>query len=130
VRDVLYVGDLLRAFEVVRQARSVTEGQVYNLGGGPDNTVSLLELIAEIERLTGRRIDYVHDRRRIGDQLVYITDFSKLRRHTGWEPQVDVRTTLATMAEWWRSHRALFEAELATVAAPGAALQEIPGAAA
>ena len=55
VRDVLCVDDLVRAFEAARSQHSVTRGQVYNVGGGIENTVSLLELMDEIERLTGGR---------------------------------------------------------------------------
>src|SRR5438105_8414099 len=61
LRDVLYVDDLLRAFELARAQRDTTRGEIYNLGGGAENTISLLELIERIERMTRRRVDYVFD---------------------------------------------------------------------
>src|SRR3989440_10594081 len=94
VRDVLYVQDLLKAFEAVREKMQVTRGQVYNVGGGAANTTSLLELIEEIEKLTRRKVDYVYEQPRPGDQLVYITDCSKLEGDTGWRPVATVRQTL------------------------------------
>ncbi len=128
VRDILCVEDLLHAFELVWEHREKTAGQVYNVGGGMQNTASLLELIAEIEQVTGRRLEYTNDEQRPGDQLVYITDFSKLRSETGWEPRIGLRQTLTSMCEWWRKNRELFPREVA-VASQGIAaplLEELP----
>ena len=77
VRDVLCVYDLLRIFEAARERHAVKGGEVYNVGGGPNNTVSLLELIAEIEEMTGQHLPYRLDEPRPGDQLVYVTDVGK-----------------------------------------------------
>src|ERR1051325_1180418 len=90
VRDVLCVTDLVRAFDAVRQNLPVTAGQIYNVGGGMANTTSLLELINTIEDLTGCHLDHVADESRPGDQLVYVTDYSKLQRHTGWRPLMNL----------------------------------------
>lgn len=94
VRDVLYVQDLVTAFEAVRGKIQVTRGQVYNVGGGAANTASLLELIEDIEKLTGRKVQYLYEQPRPGDQLVYITDCSRLEMDTGWHPASTVRETL------------------------------------
>lgn len=129
VRDVLSIDDLLHAFELVWQNRQTTAGQVYNVGGGMQNTTSLLELIAEIEQVTDRRLEYTQDERRPGDQLVYVTDFSKLHSETGWEPKISLRQTLTSMYEWWRKNRELFPRETAAaqqVAAPAPLLEELP----
>ncbi len=127
VRDVLYVDDLLNAFELVGANRDRTAGQVYNVGGGMENTTSLLELMEEIKQVTGRRLEYTLDEPRPGDQLVYITDFSKLRQQTGWVPRTGVRQTLACMYEWWRKNRELFPRESVAAASPLAPmLQEMP----
>ena len=130
VRDVLYIGDLLRAFELVTQDRERVAGRVYNVGGGVENSISLLELVDEIERVTGRRLAYTLDDRRPGDQLVYVTDFSKLRAETGWEPQVSVHQAVSHMYEWWRKNRDLFPRQAVAQAplAP-AILPEFSGAA-
>ena len=128
VRDILCVDDLLRAFEAVRENLPLTAGQIYNVGGGLPNTISLLELIALIENLTGARVNYETAERRPGDQLVYVTDCSKLCRDTGWEPRLTVRQTVERIYEWWKRNRDLFEpaSEPQRVAAD---LQELPGAA-
>lgn len=129
VRDVLCVRDLLRVFDAVRE-RASAEGQVYNVGGGPDNTVSLLELIDHIRDLTGRRVRYELDDRRPGDQLLYVTDTGKLERETGWKPEYSVRQTLEAIHGWWKRNRDLFAAVASMPARiPAPELQEIPEAA-
>lgn len=109
VRDVLCVDDLVRAFEAARSHRQFTRGQVYNVGGGPENTVSLIELLSELEKLLGFKVEYMKDDARPGDQLVYVTDYSKLKRDTGWKPQVSVRQTLMRIQQWWERNRESLE---------------------
>jgi len=135
VRDVLCVDDLVRVFEAVRTNIDTTAGQIYNVGGGLKNTVSLIELMEQIEELTGRRMDYVKDDPRPGDQLIYVTDHGKLTRHTGWEPQISVRQTLMRIYEWWKRNRDVFAPALPHVVQAGEhasalAVPEIRGTAA
>jgi CDP-paratose 2-epimerase len=122
VRDVLYVGDLIRAFEAVRKLSPSREGRVYNVGGGPRNTTSLLELSALIENKTRRRLKMNFDNVRPGDQAVYITDFRRLHQDTGWNPEVSVPETLDHIHHWWKQNRELFatvrSAEVPSLAAP------------
>ncbi len=127
-RDVLCVDDLVLAFEAAREHLSVTAGQIYNVGGGPANTTSLLELMGLIEELTGNRIEYETAPRRPADQLVYITDCRKIRRDTGWEPRLGVRQTVERIYAWWKHNRDLFE-PAAQPQRVAATLQELPGAA-
>ena len=129
VRDVLYVGDLLDAFQAVRDHRSHTEGEIYNVGGGPENTLSLLELIEEVQRMTGQRLRYTQEPMRQGDQLAYVSDTSKLTRVTGWRPETTVQETLSAILDWWTRNRTLLP-KLAVMPAPAAAptpvLRELP----
>ncbi len=127
VRDVLCVDDLVRAFDAVREHMPVTAGQIYNVGGGPSNTVSLLELMTMIEDLTGTRVEYDSADWRPGDQLIYVTDCSKLRRDTGWEPRMTVRQTLQSIYDWWKKNRDYVDPVSQPHRVP--ALQELRGAA-
>lgn len=108
VRDVLCVDDLVQAMEAVRENSSVTAGQIYNVGGGVNNTTSLLELIDSIEGLTGRRLRYQTTKARPGDQLVYVTDVSKIEHDTGWEPKLTVKQTLERIYDFWKRNRDIF----------------------
>jgi len=107
VRDVLCVHDLVRAFEAVRRNPQVASGEIYNVGGGASNAISLLELIEKIERITGCRIDYKLEPRRPGDQLVYLTDYGKIYQHTGWRPEIDLQKTLELLQEFWEESQGL-----------------------
>ncbi|HKW76598.1 MAG TPA: GDP-mannose 4,6-dehydratase [Terriglobales bacterium] len=125
VRDVLCVKDLVRAFEAVRQNQHVTAGQIYNVGGGVENTVSLLELMDQIEDLTGLRLEYAAEAPRPGDQLVYITDSSKLRRDTGWKPELRLRSTLKLLQDFWHENQpVLVTCNLAPISEPVALAAE------
>ena len=105
VRDVLCVHDLVRAFEQVRAQIEKTAGQIYNVGGGMHNSVSLREVIGEIHEVTGKRLYIETQPPRPGDQLYYVTDFGKLHKHTGWKPQHNVRQTIEAIHNWWKEQR-------------------------
>jgi CDP-paratose 2-epimerase len=129
VRDVLYVEDLLQAFERVRKATHKTAGQVYNVGGGLENAVSLLELMGEIERLTGHKIQYDLKPVRPGDQPIYVSDYRKLQQHVGWAPTVSVRQMLMKMNDWWQQNHQLFTAPTGVGRVPVPQFAQIPGVA-
>lgn len=109
VRDVLYVGDLVDAMESVRERTEATRGEIYNVGGSAANTTSLLELIAKIELLTGRKVQYGFEQARPGDQLIYVSDVGKLSRHTGWSPRTTVDQTVEHIYNFWRENRAAID---------------------
>lgn len=128
VRDVLCVHDLVRAFEKVRAQIEKTAGQIYNVGGGVENSVSLREVIDEIQRVTEKRLQFITRRPRPGDQLYYVTDFGKLRTHTGWKPQRNVRQTIQAILDWWEQQREVKEQiPLAAISQP--MLAHVPEAA-
>jgi len=127
LRDVLYVGDLITAFDRVRSQTQRTGGQVYNVGGGLANSVSLLEIMEDIERVTGSRLGFHTEAARPGDQLYYVTDHGKLSQDTGWHPKVSVPSALRHIYEWSREHCRGEEERAAPFRAPQT-LEEIPEA--
>ena len=80
MRDVLHVRDLITAFEAAIDHIDVSQGQAYNLGGGPHNTLSLLELIDRLEDNLGQELPVNYDEWRPGDQKVYVSDIRKAKR--------------------------------------------------
>jgi len=110
VRDVLAVHDLLDAFTAAYEHRGKTTGQVYNIGGGPDNTISLLELINLIESALNVRIHYRFRPVRPGDQSIYITDFMKFAKHARWLPEKNVEQTVYDICRWYKANESLFAA--------------------
>jgi CDP-paratose 2-epimerase len=102
VRDVLFVEDLVEAFLRAERQMPVVSRQAFNVGGGPDNTLSLLELLDLIAELTGRRPEVEHGPTRTGDQRYYVSDTRRLQRLTGWQPRVDVRQGVERLLQWLR----------------------------
>ncbi len=111
VRDLLHVDDLVAAFQVATKRIDVTKGQVYNLGGGPANTLSIwAEFGPLLSELVGREVTPAAFRDwRPGDQPVFVADISKAAAEFGWAPQISVREGIARLVEWVRANRALFE---------------------
>lgn len=109
VRDVLFIDDLLDAYEALVSGIDVTAGQVYNIGGGPDNTMSIwVEFGQQLERLLGRPIPVTHGDWRPGDQPVYVSDIRKAECDLGWRPRVSVEDGVRRLYEWIRDHQDLF----------------------
>lgn len=100
MRDVLYVDDAVRAWMMALDRPFEFKGRAFNLGGGPGNAISLLDLIAHIETLTGRQIEYGFDKWRPGDQAWYVSDTRMLEAATGWAPTVAVQEGLRRLANW------------------------------
>jgi len=115
VRDILFVDDLLAAFEAAAVANETTRGQIYNIGGGPANSLSLLEVIRQLEDLLGVRQTLSFDTWRPGDQPVYISDTRRAQQDFGWAPRVSTADGLERLLRWARE---AMEAR-ASVAAPG-----------
>jgi CDP-paratose 2-epimerase len=111
VRDVLYVGDLLDAFDGAVASIDRTAGEAYNIGGGPANTLSLLELLDLLTEHFGQRPEHGFDDWRPGDQLVYVSDVSKARRDFGWAPRTGVREGLARLLGWLGENEHVFTLE-------------------
>jgi len=109
LRDVLYVGDLIKAFEMAVDHIDTTSGQAYNIGGGPENTISLLELINYLESKTKRKIKYSFQSWRPGDQRVYVSNIGKAKRDFGWSPTIAVKTGIDRLFDWVTRNRNQFE---------------------
>jgi CDP-paratose 2-epimerase len=105
VRDALFVDDLIDAMLLVRDRAKELSGQAFNVGGGPDSTLSLVELLGWIEKLQSTRPLVSFEGWRPGDQRWYVSDTRKLREATGWAPQVGVAEGLRRLDEWLRFAR-------------------------
>jgi CDP-paratose 2-epimerase len=97
VRDILHIDDLLDVYDRAIERIDVCRGQAYNIGGGPGNAISLLELIYRLEAGLDRAIPLYFGEWRPGDQKVYISDIRKARRDLGWSPRVSVNDGLASL---------------------------------
>ncbi|MGQ0601228.1 MAG: GDP-mannose 4,6-dehydratase [Anaerolineales bacterium] len=110
VRDLLHVQDLIALYDAAWTQIDKAAGQVFNVGGGADNTLAIWSefgpLLAE---LSGRDIHVVHADWRPGDQPVFVSNNAKAKRVLGWEPQIHVRDGLTRLWRWVTSNPTLFE---------------------
>jgi CDP-paratose 2-epimerase len=109
VRDVLYVGDLVKAYDAFLQKRNELSGEVFNLGGGPENTLSLLELLDMLETLTSRRSKVTFSDWRPSDQKVYISNISKAKEKLGWTPKNSPKTGVGKLVKWFFENERLIK---------------------
>lgn len=107
VRDVLFATDLVDAMRRVLSDAHRLAGAAFNVGGGPRNTLSLLELLELLDELgcAPGEIDYAEER--TGDQRWYVSDTTALQRETGWRPNVDVEAGVDALVSWLGRSREL-----------------------
>lgn len=108
IRDVLHVNDLVRAYEAAASHPEQAAGQAFNIGGGPGNTMSLLELLAYLQDELKITIPLKWDDWRPGDQPVFVCNLDKARERLGWSPQITVRDGVKDLAQWVRQNVELF----------------------
>lgn len=108
VRDVLHVNDLLHAYEAVIRAPEKIAAEAFNVGGGPGQVLSLIDLIGMLERRLGHKVPVKWDDWRPGDQQVYISDIRKLDRLLGWKPEIGVEAGITQLIDWVAQNRAAF----------------------
>ena len=117
VRDVLFVEDLVRALRGAVDKISVTAGKVYNIGGGPSNTLSVWKEFGQLlAELNGQAVRVSYRDWRPGDQPCYVSDIRNVCRDLGWTPEVDKRAGIRRLWEWVSSNKEVFRTD-ATVRA-------------
>jgi len=107
VRDVLYVKDLIEAYDMFFNSK--LKHEVFNIGGGPENTLSLLELLDLLKGMLSRDIDVKFSDWRPGDQRVYISDIRRLNERLGWRPKVKPKEGVAKLLSWASANKHLFK---------------------
>lgn len=110
IRDMLYVDDLLDAYDSAIRRIDVVSGQVFNVGGGPENTISIWrEFCPTLEKLLGREVPVTWDENwRPGDQRIYVSDIRKAKRELGWQPKINLEDGIQRLFDWVTANRSLF----------------------
>ena len=101
VRDLLFVEDLVDAMLLIQDNMGIAAGEAFNVGGGAQNSSSLIELIGEIELLTGTPVVVDHGPERLADQRWFVADTSKIRNLLGWSPRTTIRGGLRALQNWY-----------------------------
>lgn len=105
VRDNIHSYDIARFME--RFVQAPRAGEVYNLGGGKENTCSILEAFTIVEKFSGKQqvFEYV-DKNREGDHICYYSDLSKMKAHyTGWDITISLEETIRQITDSWKNRQ-------------------------
>ena len=109
VRDILNVEDLMNAYDAAIEKIDVVAGQVYNVGGGPNNVMSVWSEFGPIlEKLLGETLEVARGDWRPGDQRVFYADIRKAERELGWSPKIGVEAGIRKLYDWVVANRELF----------------------
>lgn len=110
LRDILFASDAAAAFAAFYEKPAPG---IYNIGGGPANKISLLESIALIAELAGRKPEVTFAPERFGDLRYFVAETGRFRRATGWAPAITPREGIARLVRWVVDHPELFTAAVA-----------------
>ncbi len=110
VRDLLYIDDLLNAYDAVIDRIDVTTGNVFNIGGGPSNVMSVWTQFGPIlQGLLKKPIPVSYANWRPGDQKIYVSDISKANKVFGWQPGISVEAGIERLFAWVKENQHLFQ---------------------
>ncbi len=105
VRDILFVEDLIRAMKIAQEKMESLTGKAFNIGGGVQNTISLLELLKIIENMQGEPLDVDFGDWRPGDQRYYVSDIRKFSSEGGWAPEFSAQQGIENLYQWLAASR-------------------------
>lgn len=109
VRDILFIEDLISFYDHAIDNIDKTAGQIFNVGGGVENTISVWKEFQPIlEKQLGRPIPVINCEWRPGDQLVYISNIQKAKEQVGWTPKVSVQEGIERLYKWISDNKPLF----------------------
>jgi CDP-paratose 2-epimerase len=100
VRDILWIDDLVEAMRLATGRIGEVSGSVFNVGGGPENAVSVGGVIERLREITGRDVPVVSADWRPGDQRVYVSDTTRIGGALGWSPRTGWRAGLERLTAW------------------------------
>ena len=103
VRDVLHADDMKRLYMAAVEHIDRAKGQAFNVGGGIENSLSLLELFTLLEKIANVKLDYTKLPVRESDQRVFVSDLAKAKQLLHWQPVVSAQEGVARMVEWVRA---------------------------
>jgi CDP-paratose 2-epimerase len=104
-RDMLFCDDVSAGIDASLKNIESMKGQVYNMGGGPANVISVSGAVQEIARVLGRTPELTHGPTRKNDDPIFVTDTRKLHAATGWAPKVGVSEGIARVIAWAQENR-------------------------
>ncbi len=108
VRDILFVDDLVDCYERCIADIECLKGCAFNVGGGPESSLSLLEFIETLKTQFGLEVQYSFAEARPGDQRVYVSDIDRITDILGWKPRTAVKDGMKALVQWVADHKDRF----------------------
>ena len=100
VRDILYIDDLVHAYDLAISKPSNIKGEAFNIGGGSENSISLIECINMISEILDKKVEYNFSDPRLGDQKIFVSDNNKISELLNWEPTVSIKKGISSLLKW------------------------------
>lgn len=110
VRDILYIDDLLAAYDAVISNADDVAGKVFNIGGGIKRTISVKELVLFLEDVLGKQLSIRYQPKRPGDQDIFVSDIRRATSMLSWRPKTSLNDGLQSLVEWIEKHKSSFQA--------------------
>ena len=109
IRDVLHVDDLINAYQSAIDNQDKVHGCALNIGGGPSNTLSLLELLEYLEKTLNKKVTPLWSDWRPGDQPVFVCDLNNAKEKMDWQPSISVDQGVVKLIDWVTQNSQLFK---------------------
>jgi len=110
VRDLLFIDDLLDVYDLSIEKAEIAHGKVFNIGGGPQNTMSVWSQFGPIlTEVFNNPINVKFGDWRPGDQRIYVSDIRKVNSILGWKPKTTVKAGIQILADWVKENKNLFQ---------------------
>lgn len=100
VRDILYADDMVNLYYTAANNINKIKGQAFNIGGGIENSLSLLELFEMLEKMLDIKMKYIQLPARESDQKIFVADINKIKKAIGWCPKINKETGVKKMLDW------------------------------
>jgi CDP-paratose 2-epimerase len=100
VRDILYIDDLIDAYLLAYKNKEKINGEIFNIGGGKENQVSILQFVKIIEKMLNKKVKYTFSSWRPGDQKIFVSDNTKIKNFLNWEVKTDFYCGIKKLINW------------------------------
>lgn len=104
IRDLLYVEDLIEAYELAIKNINKISGQAFNIGGGPKNAYNLITVIKQLEKVYGHKVKIIYKKQRPGDQDFYVSNNKKLKDKLHWQAKTDFKAGIKELINWQKDN--------------------------
>jgi CDP-paratose 2-epimerase len=105
VRDISYASDIVDLYLLASTKIEAIQGQAFNVGGGMNNSSSLLELFGFLESELNIEMKFKQIPARISDQRVFVSDLTKVKKLIGWEPKISKEEGIRKMIQWVKQNK-------------------------